>query len=71
MDSGQFGLAPHLDSGGGQEVEGSVCWGEDSDGVRAPQPLRQPRRPERRHQRGEGRVDGQGVEHRTGQAARA
>ena len=62
---------PHLDSGRGQEVEGCICWGEDGDRVRAPESLRQTGRPDRRHQRGEGRVDGQGVEHCAGQAARA
>ena len=61
----------HLDSGGRQEVKGRVSWGEDSDGVRAPEPLSQPRRPERRHQRGEGGVHSQGVKHRAGQATRA
>ena len=61
----------HLDSGGRQEVKGCVSRGEDSDGVWAPQPLCQPGRPERRHQRGEGGVHGQGVEHSAGQAARA
>ena len=61
----------HLDSGGRQEIKGRVGRGKDSDGVRAPEPLCQPRRPERSHQRGEGGVYGQGVEHSTGQATRA
>ena len=60
----------HLNFSGWEEVEGCICRSEDRDWVGARQSLRQPGRPERGHQGGEGRVDGESVEHRAGQAAR-
>ena len=60
-----------LQDGWGQQVEGSVGGGEDSDGVRAGEPLHQAGGPDGGDEAGEGGVDGQGVEDGAGEAAGA
>ena len=58
-----------LEDGGGEQVEGSVGGSEDSDGVRAGEPLDQAGGPDGGDEAGEGGVDGQRVEDGAGEAA--